>query len=73
MTDLDEEDVIEVEPCLDLSDMRYVGGVRLILPRGICDVGRDRPVVDLPAVRAAKLAEAIIAVLYQTGKLKPTI
>lgn len=61
----DDEDDIEVLPCPDLRDHRYVGGVRLILPGG--------SVVDLAPTRAAKLAERIIGALYETGRLKPTI
>jgi hypothetical protein len=61
----DEEDDIEVQPCPDLHDHRFVGGVRLLLPGGA--------VVDLSAKRAARVAETIISVLYQTGRLKPTV
>lgn len=59
------DDLFKVLPCPDLSDHRFIGGVRVYLPHG--------GVLDLSAERAAKLAEAIIAALYQGGRLRRTI
>lgn len=61
----DAEDTIEVQACPDLSDHRFVGGVRLIVPGG--------SVVDLTPRHAHRLVEDILLKLYVTGRMKGTI